>query len=214
MEGTGCRMKTLRQWAGLMPPASVDCSRTAILLVDFQREYFDGKLPIPDGLSALAAAQRLVGAAEKSGAFIVHIHHVTANPTALLFASGSSGAEPVEGLRPAAHHATVIKRLPSGFAGTELHELLMQHQCKWVIVCGLMTHNCVDATTRDAMHLGFAPIVVADASATRDLPGVNEGEIVSAQELHGAVLAGLADRIADVMTCDEVVALLERSNPG
>lgn len=204
-------MKTLRQWAGLTAPTEVDCSRLALLLVDFQREYFDGKLPIPDGRSALAGALRLVEAAEKAGLFIVHIHHVAASPTAPLFACGSLGVEPVEGLQPAAHYATVVKRLPSGFAGTELLALLRQRECNRVIVCGLMTHNCVDATTRDALHLGFAPIVVADACATRDLPGVNEGEVVTARQLHGAVLAGLADRIADVMTCGETVALLERS---
>jgi nicotinamidase-related amidase len=204
-------MKTLRQWAGLMAPMTINCHRTALLLVDFQREYFDGKLPIPDGSSALAAAKRLVAAAEKTGVSVIHIHHVAASPTAPLFASGSSGAEPVEELLPAANHATVIKRLPSGFAGTELLELLRQRECERVIVCGLMTHNCVDATTRDALHLGFAPIVAADASATRDLPGVCGGEAVTAQRLHQAVLAGLADRIADVMTCDETVALLERS---
>jgi nicotinamidase-related amidase len=207
-------MKTLRQWAGLTPPTSVDCSRTALLLVDFQREYFDGKLPIPDGPSALASAQRLVEAAEKAGVFVIHIHHVAASPTAPLFASGSSGAEPVDAMRPAEHHATVIKRLPSSFAGTELLELLRQRECNRVIVCGLMTHNCVDATTRDALHLGFAPIVVADASATRDLPGVNGGAMVPAQQLHSAVLAGLADRIADVMSCDEVVAMLQRRDVG
>ncbi|HEX5392214.1 MAG TPA: cysteine hydrolase family protein [Rhodocyclaceae bacterium] len=206
-------MKTLRQWAGVMPPTSVDCSHTALLLVDFQREYFDGKLPIPDGSAALSAAKRLVKSAEKAGVFVVHIHHVAASPTAPLFASGSSGAEPVDALRPAEHHAVVIKRLPSSFAGTELLELLRQRQCNRVIVCGLMTHNCVDATTRDALHLGFAPIVVGDASATRDLPGVSGGAVVPAQQLHRAVLAGLADRIADVMTCDEVVALLARSKP-
>lgn len=207
-------MKTLRQWAGLTPPTNVDCSRTALLLVDFQREYFDGKLPIPDGPSALASAQRLVEAAEKAGVFVIHVHHVAASPTAILFASGSSGAEPVDAMRPAEHHATVIKRLPSSFAGTELLELLRQRECNRVIVCGLMTHNCVDATTRDALHLGFAPIVVDDASATRDLPGVNGGAMVPAQQLHSAVLAGLADRIADVMSCDEVVAMLERREVG
>lgn len=200
-------MKTLRQWAGLTAPTKIDGRRTALLLVDFQREYFDGKLPIPDGPLALAVAQRLVAAAEKVGVSVIHIHHVAANPAAPLFACGSSGAEPVEALLPAAHHATVIKRLPSGFAGTELLELLRQRECERVIVCGLMTHNCVDATTRDALHLGFAPIVVSDASATRDLPGVS-GDVVTAQQLHEAVLAGLADRIADVMSCDEVIALL------
>lgn len=201
-------MKTLRQWAGISAPATIDPAHAALLVIDFQREYFDGKLPIPDGRSALDAAKKLVDAADSVGMAVVHVHHVAANPAAPLFASGSPGAEPVGEMTPASHHTTVIKRLPSSFAGTDLLSLLQQKECKTVIVCGLMTHNCVDATVRDALHLGFSPIVVADACATRDLPGAAGGRPLKAEEVHAAVLAGLADRIADVVTSDQVLHLL------
>lgn len=201
-------LKTLRQWAGLQSPAVIDPAHTALLVIDFQREYFDGKLPIPDGRAALAAAAQLVAAADRNGMPVIHVHHVAANPAAPLFASGSSGAEPVAEMAPARHHATVIKRLPSAFAGTELADLLQARQCKTVIACGLMTHNCVDSTVRDALHLGLAPIVVADACATRDLPGAAGGAAIPAQQLHEAVLAGLADRVADVMTTAQVLGML------
>lgn len=201
-------MKTLRQWAGLNPPAALDPAHTALIVIDFQREYFDGKLPIPDGRAALAAARQLVTVADLLGMAVIHVHHVAANPAAPLFASGSSGAEPVAEMMPAPRHTTVIKRLPSSFAGTHLLELLQEKQAKTVIVCGLMTHNCVDSTVRDALHLGFAPIVAADACATRDLPGAAGGVAVPARQLHEAVLAGLADRIADVMPVRRILAAL------
>lgn len=207
-------MRTLRQWAGLKPPASIDPKQAALLVIDFQREYFDGKLPIPDGPQALAAAQALVSAADRLGMAVIYVHHVAANPTAPLFASGSTGAEPVPGMTPAKHHGTVIKRMPSAFFGTDLLAMLQQHACKTVFLCGLMTHNCVDATARDALHLGFSPIVVADACATRDLPGAAGAPPVPAQQLHEAVLAGLADRIAEVVTTEGALALLGQGGAG
>jgi nicotinamidase-related amidase len=67
-----------------------------------------------------------------------------------------------------------------------------------------MTHNCVDSTASDAFHRGYRVGIVADASATRDLPGP-DGITVPAAMVHAAVLAGLGDRIAEIID----VAMLE-----
>jgi nicotinamidase-related amidase len=61
-----------------------------------------------------------------------------------------------------------------------------------------MTHMCVNSTARGAFNLGYAPTVVAAATATRSLPGVG-GETVSAAALQSASLAGLADLFAVVV---------------
>ena len=69
-----------------------------------------------------------------------------------------------------------------------------------------MTHNCVDATARDAFHRGYRVGIVADACATRDLPGVGAATIPAAQ-VHAAVLAGLGDRIAEIVDLATLEAL-------
>ena len=58
-----------------------------------------------------------------------------------------------------------------------------------MIVCGMMTSMCVDATARAAADLGFAVTVVHDACATLDLEF--EGETIPAHQVHGAFLAAL-----------------------
>ncbi len=204
-------MKTLRQMAGLAVPTSLDPAHTALLVIDFQREYFDGKLPLAEAAPALVAASWLVKPADRLDVTVIHVHHVAASPSAALFAAGSSGVEPVRGLEPAAHHQRVVKRLPSSFAGTDLAQRLRDKGCDTVIVCGLMTHNCVDATARDAMHLGFTVIVAADACASRDLPGAAGAPPLPARQVHEAVLAGLADRIADVLGAVQILSLFDPS---
>lgn len=61
-----------------------------------------------------------------------------------------------------------------------------------------MTHMCVNSTARGAFNLGYAPTVVAAATATRTLPGV-DGASVPAQALHTASLAAVADLFAVVV---------------
>ncbi|CAN5802598.1 hypothetical protein BH10ACT9_BH10ACT9_36580 [soil metagenome] len=60
-----------------------------------------------------------------------------------------------------------------------------------------MTHMCVNSTARGAFNLGFAPTVVAAATATRSLPGVDGP--VPAAALHSASLAAVADLFAIVV---------------
>ena len=60
-----------------------------------------------------------------------------------------------------------------------------------------MTHMCVNSTARSAFNLGFAPTVVAGATATRALPGPDG--TVPAASLHQASLAALSDMFAVVV---------------
>ncbi len=62
-----------------------------------------------------------------------------------------------------------------------------------------MTHMCVNSTARGAFSLGYAPTVVAGATATRDLPGV-DGRVVEAAALQAASLASIADLFGVVVT--------------
>jgi nicotinamidase-related amidase len=175
-----------------------------LLLIDFQREYRDGELPLPDINAAVVQAQRLRAAARQRGWPVVHVRQLAASPQAPLFAPGAPGSEFLPELQPAAGEDCVDKRLPSAFAGTELAGLLAGRGITCLLIAGLMTHNCVDATARDAFHRGFRVVIAGDACATRDLP--DAAGVVPAPLLQRAVLAGLADRIAEV---GDVAALLQ-----
>lgn len=61
-----------------------------------------------------------------------------------------------------------------------------------------MTHMCVSATARAAHELAWRTTVVADASATRDLPDSLGNDSIPAAVIHRAALAALSDRFASV----------------
>ncbi|WP_455854114.1 isochorismatase family protein [Ensifer canadensis] len=58
---------TIRTMAGATAPQSLDPAKTALLVIDFQNEYFSGRMPIPDGAKALSNAKRLIERADQDG---------------------------------------------------------------------------------------------------------------------------------------------------
>ena len=68
---------TIRTLVGATAPTTVEAKNTALLVIDFQNEYFNGKMPIPDGLKALNNAKRLVAFADKANMQVIHVQHVT-----------------------------------------------------------------------------------------------------------------------------------------
>jgi len=174
---------TLLQMAGadLTPPK---LSEAALVVIDAQREYVDGALPLPGVAPALERIAALLAAARKAGAPVV--------PEKPAFEIAAQAA-------PRDGEEVVGKGLPNGFAGTRLKDVLDATGRKRLVLAGFMTHMCVSSTARAALDLGYQTTVVADACATRDLPRPGGGTIAAA-DLHAAELAALADRFAIV--CD------------
>lgn len=165
--------------------------------IDYQNEYRSGPLALPDEPAASNAARQLRAWADEFGIAVIHVLH-RAPATAPIFAPDSIGAAPIEGLAPAEGETVIHKHLPSAFTGTRLLDELHARGVETLIIAGFMTHNCVDSTARDAFHRGYRVGVVADASATRDLPGP-DGQTIAAASVHTAVIAGLGDRIAEIV---------------
>jgi nicotinamidase-related amidase len=191
---------TLMEMAGVHPAAG-HLSESVVLVIDAQREYVDGSLPLVGMDRALAEGSRLLRRARAAGTPVIHVVHRGAgplfNPAGPYFAIAEPMA-PVEGER------VIEKRLPNAFAGTDLAQRLAATGRKHLIVIGFMTHMCVSSTVRAALDLGYATTLVADATATRDLPD-GSGGTIPAQAVQQASLAALADRFATVVKrADEI----------
>src|SRR5690242_71887 len=143
---------------------------------------------------ALDEAAALLDRARSAGIPIIHIQHDD-GPGSLYDIEGESGAI-VSRVAPQNGEQVVVKNYPNSFVQTDLDEVLKTSNATNLVLAGFMTHMCVNSTARGAFNLGYAPTVVASATATRSLPGL-DGE-VSAEALHTASLAGIADLFAIV----------------
>lgn len=197
---------TLRTLGGATAPQQLDAPHTALLVIDFQNEYYTGQLKIPDGATALANSQQLVRMADANGIAVFHVQHV--NPAAApVFAEGSDRVKLVAGMQPGADHVLLKKNTVSVFASTDLDAQLKARGIQTVIVSGLMTHACVAAAARDAAPLGYEVIVPSDAVATRSIQAYDGQGVVSAAALHRAALTEIADAFGSVMPTAAVLAL-------
>jgi nicotinamidase-related amidase len=188
-------LTTLRALAGLPlhPPALAD---STLILVDCQNTYTRGVMELEGVQAALDETAALLDRARTAGIPIVHIQHDD-GPGSLYDISGESGAI-VSRVAPRVGEPVVVKNYPNSFVGTDLHERLTSVGAEQLIIAGFMTHMCVNSTARGAFNLGYAPTVVAGATATRALPGL-AGDAVPAAMLQAASLAALEDLFAVVV---------------
>ncbi|NYZ17142.1 isochorismatase family protein [Azospirillum sp. RWY-5-1] len=198
--------RTLLQIAGATarPPA---LAQAALVVIDAQNEYVDGRLPLDGVGPAVAAIARLLDLARGQGVPVFHILH-QGSPGGALFDPTSPAAAIIPAAAPRSAEPVIAKRLPNAFAGTDLEERLRATGRSGLILAGFMTHMCVAATARAALDLGFASAVVAAATATRDLPDPLGG-VVPAAAVQRAALASLADRFA-VVVADETALTVAR----
>ncbi len=172
-------------------------SEAVLILVDHQREYIDGKLPLTGMPDAVSECATLLSMARQHGTPVIHVvHH--GKPGGAFDPNGPYAAI-IEGVTPVDGEQTVTKSLPNSFAGTDLAARLEAIGRKELIVGGFQTHMCISATVRSALDHGYRVTLVAAACATRDLPDPLGGEPLAAAELHRVTLAALNDRFATVV---------------
>jgi len=189
------RPKTLLELAGVTP-APPPLSQAAIVVIDAQREYVDGKLPLTGVGPALDEIGRLLVRARAAQAPVIHIVHQGRAGGA--FGPDTTGFEIAVPAAPAPGEAVVHKSLPNAFASTDLASRLAALKKPNVVLVGFMTHMCVEATARAAIDLGLKATVIASATATRDLPDPLTGATVTAAEVQRNALAALNDRFATI----------------
>lgn len=188
--------KTLTQIAG-RPLAPLQWEHAALILIDHQREYIDGKLPLTGMTEAVAECAALLRLARGNGAPVFHVRHQLP-PGAPIFDGAGRFVEFIDAIAPLPGESVVSKHHPNAFADTELRKLLDAGGIRQLVIAGFMTHLCVSTTARAAAELGYAGWVVAAACATRDLP-LPWGETVPAAEVQRSALAELNDAFATVV---------------
>ena len=102
---------------------------------------------------------------------------------------------------PEEHEMVIVKNFPNSFVGTDLLDRLKEDNVTDLVVCGMMTHMCVDATVRAAKDFGFQIVLIGDACATKDLE--IQGQPVKASDVQNSFLAALAYYYATVKTAQQ-----------
>ena len=189
---TQAAARTLLEIRGATPDGRL--ADAVLLIIDAQRDYVDGALPLVGVAEALAVGGELLARARAAGTPVVHVLQRGAGA---LFNPSSEGFQPAAPLIPLAGETVIEKTLANSFAQTNLQQVLAATGRTKLIVIGFMTHNCVSSTVRAATEHGYGCTVVAPATATRDLPD-GRGGTLAAAAVQAACLVGLSDTMANI----------------
>jgi len=178
--------------------------KTALLLIDIQNDYFPGgKMELDGSVQAGAAASRLLKAFRKQAWSIYHVQHISMQPNATFFLPETRGVEIHNSVTPLPGEPVITKHFPNSFRDTDLLEQLRNDEVDTLLICGMMSHMCVDTTVRAAFDLGFSCIVIHDACATREL--IFNGVTVPATQVHASYMAALGAVFAQLKRVDEIL---------
>ena len=182
--------------------------KRALLVVDMQNDYFPGgKMELVRVEEAAENVGRLLALFRDKKLPIFHIQHVSINPGATFFLPDTDGVKIHHLVAPKEGEVVIEKHFPNSFRETVLLEELQNQSIQEVVVCGAMSHMCIDTTVRAGFDLGLSCVVVADACATRDL--TYGDQIIEAAQVQGAYMAALGAVFAKVTELSGLGAITE-----
>ncbi len=171
--------------------------KRALLVIDMQNDYFPGgKMELVGIEDAAEIVSQLLTRFRDRKLPIFHIQHTSTNPGATFFLPDSDGVKIHRSVTPQVGEPVIKKHFPNSFRDTILLAELQSRGIQEVVICGAMSHMCIDTTVRAAFDLGLSCIVVADGCATRNLSYGDQ--IIEAAQVQGAFMASLGAVFAKV----------------
>ncbi len=135
-----------------------------LLVVDTQKAITNSRL---FGFELLEARIReLIGTARVNGIEVIFVRHDDGAGCELT--KGNEGFEIYEGFLPAENEAVFDKNKNSSFKDTGLLEYLKEKDESTIIIVGLQTDYCIDATVKAGFEHGFRMIVPENTNSTFD----------------------------------------------
>ncbi|PCF48802.1 cysteine hydrolase family protein [Staphylococcus delphini] len=180
-------------------------TKYGLLIIDVQNDYFSGgKMALHQPDKALTKIQHLKQDFSAKHLPIIYIQHINTKPNPTFFEADTEGVALHSELALQPESIIIEKHFPNSFLQTELQATLDQLDVDRLVITGMMTHMCVDSTTRAAAELGYHPVLIHDATATRTL--TFNGNDVEASDVQNAFISSLTN-FSTVMSTDKWLEL-------
>jgi len=177
-------------------PIEVDLSRTALLIIDMQRDFLE-----PGGFgdtlgndvsllqAAVAPTKAVLEAARRAGVLVIHTREGhkpdlsdappakfergspkarigDIGPMGRILIRGEPGHDIIPELYPVAGEPVIDKPGKGAFCQTDLELTLQNAGIANLLVCGVTTEVCVNTTVREANDRGYRCVVLGDCCAS------------------------------------------------
>lgn len=173
---------------------------TALLIIDVQQALCSGEYECFEIGRVINTINDLSARARKAGVPVVLIQHEEEDG---LLKHGVPGWQLAEGLQTSPEDHRVRKTTGDSFYQTNLQQLVPVQDFERLVICGLQTDYCVNATVRQALKLGYDVVLAADAHSTVDNGNLTAEDIISEHNKDLAHLTGSVARI-DVVPAKDI----------
>lgn len=176
----------------------MNASHKALVVIDLQNDYFPGgAFPLWNAEATLGNVVDAVRKAREARIPVILVQHVAdaAKGIAPFFNADTKGVELHPDVRAAAPKAqVVVKSFADGFLGTGLEDVLAGYGTQEILVCGMMTQNCVTHTAISKAAEKYRVSVLKDCCTT------------VSEMIHLIALNALAPRVAVVTAAEALWA--------
>lgn len=149
---------------------------TALLVIDVQTGMFDPQWPIYEEETLLANIRQIIYRAREADVPVIFIQHTEKEGPLTL---GSETWQIHPDVTPLPNEIKLAKTTPDAFHQTPLKEILAEKGIEHLVVLGLQSDYCVDATSRRAFNLGYKVTLISDAHSTMDSESQKASAIIS-----------------------------------
>jgi nicotinamidase-related amidase len=175
---------------------------SALIIIDIQNDYFPGgKMVLDKAIEAADKASDMLAYFREKSLPVFHIQHESISDGSTFFLPGTEGQKINTKVKPLKNEIVIKKNFPNGFIQTDLENRLKELKIERLVITGMMTFMCVDATTRAAKDLGFHCTLIHDATAARALEF--NGKSVTADQVKISFLSALSMICDCVTSCED-----------
>ncbi len=177
--------------------------KKALIIIDLQNDYFkDGNMELVDIDIVLNNTNKLIKYAREKEYKIYFIQHFSTKESATFFIPNTDGVKLHKDL-DIQNDIIIKKNYPNSFRDTVLHQELQKEQIKDLIICGAMTHMCIDTTVRAGFDLGYNINLIEDACATKDLKF--KDYTIKSKDVHNSFISALGGVFCKVFSTKEAL---------
>ena len=135
-----------------------------LLVIDMQKGIVDEDLYAFD--TFMDRTVRLIDAARKNNVEVVFVQHDAGEGSGL--SVGDEDFEIIDRIRPKQGEKVYVKTINSCFGNSDFKAYMKQQEDKRLMIVGLQTNYCIDATVKSAFERGYEVIIPEGTNSTFD----------------------------------------------
>lgn len=171
-----------------------------LIVIDMQKALMDDELYNFNGLVENIA--KLIETARENRVEVIFVQH-DAGPGSG-FSVGDEAFEIADEVAPKAGEKTFVKTINSCFGNRDFTAYLEEANDNTLMIVGLQTNFCIDATVKSAFERGYDVIIPEETNSTFDNPYMS-GETTYRYYMNEV----WPDLFADCVSLDEAIALIK-----